>query len=75
MDIGDFTILYSESTKNVLGTGFVVSKEYKGSIMELKPVNERICTLRIRACLFNITLMCVHAPTKENEEEVKEKFY
>jgi len=75
MDTGDFTILYSGSMKSVLGTGFVVSKEYKGSIMEFKPINERICTLRIRARFFNITLICVHAPTEETEEEVKDKFY
>jgi len=75
MDTGDFTILYSGSTKSALGTGFVVSKEYKGSIMEFKPINERICTLRIRAQLFNITLICVHAPTEETEEEVKDRFY
>jgi len=59
MDRGDFTILYSGSMKSTLGTGFVVSKGYKGSIMEFKPINERICTLRIRARLFNITLICV----------------
>ena len=61
--------------KSTLGTGFVVSKEYKGSIMEFKPINERISTLRIRVRLFNITLICVHAPTEETKEEVKERFY
>jgi len=75
MDTGDFTILYSGSMKSTLGTGFVVSKEYKGSIMEFKPINERICTLRIRARLFNIALICVHAPTEETKEEVKDRFY
>jgi len=52
-----------------------VSKEYKGAILEFKPINERICTLRIRARLFNITLICVHAPTEETGEEVKDRFY
>ena len=75
MDTGDFKILYSGSMKSTLGTGFVVSKEYKGSIMESKPINERICTLRIRARLFNVTLICVHAPKEETGEEVKDRFY
>jgi len=75
MDTGDFTILYSGSTKSALGTGFIVSKEYKGSIMEFKPINERICILRIRARLFNITLICVRTPTEETKEEVKDRFY
>ena len=61
--------------KSTLGTGFVVSKEYKGSIMEFKPINERIRTLRIRVPLFNITLICVQAPTEGTEEEVKDRFY
>jgi len=30
MNTGDFTNLYSGSMKSTLGTGFVVSKEYKG---------------------------------------------
>lgn len=75
MDTGDFTFLYSGSTKSALGTGFIVSKEYKGSIVEFKPITERICTLRIRARLFNITLICVHAPAEETEDEVKDRFY
>ena len=74
MDTGDFTILYSGSMKSALGTGFVVRKEYKGSIMEFRPINEKICTLRIRARLFNITLICVHASTEETEEEVVTDF-
>jgi len=74
MDTGDFTILYSGSTKSALGTGFVVSKEYKRSIMEFKTINESICTLRIRARIFNITLICVQTPTEETEEEVKDRF-
>ena len=58
-----------------LGTGLVVSREYKGSVVEFKPINERIFTLRIRARLFNITLICVHAPAEETEDEVKDRFY
>ena len=61
--------------KSTLGTGFVVSKEYKGSITEFKPINERICTLRIRARPFNLTLIFVRASTEETEEEVKDRFY
>jgi len=74
METGNFTNLYSGSTKSALDTGFVVSKEYKGSIMEFRPINEKICTLRIRARLFNITLICVHASTEETEEEVVTDF-
>ena len=59
MEREDFTILCSGIMKSALGTDFVVSREYNGSIMEFKPINERICTLRIRARLFNITLVCV----------------
>ena len=48
MDTGDFTILYSGSMKSALGTGFVVRKEYKGSIMEFKPINERVAIQKFK---------------------------
>ena len=67
MDTGEFTILYSGSMKSILGTGFVVSKLYKGLIMEFKPINERICTIIFRARLFNITSVCVQYSTDRGD--------
>ncbi|PNF14265.1 hypothetical protein B7P43_G07086 [Cryptotermes secundus] len=57
------------------GVAFVIEREFKSAIIDFKPISERICTLRIRTKFFNMTLMNVHAPTEEKEEEVKDYFY
>jgi hypothetical protein len=51
-------------------TGFVVHRDYKGSVLGFQPVNERVCTLIVKARFFNICFICVHAPTEETEEEI-----
>ncbi|XP_039291972.1 craniofacial development protein 2-like [Nilaparvata lugens] len=43
--------------------------------MDFNAVNERICVIRIREKFFNITLISVHAPTNEADENDKDAFY
>ncbi|PNF31855.1 hypothetical protein B7P43_G08920 [Cryptotermes secundus] len=77
MDLKKHTICYSgkaEGNKE-FGVAFVIEREFKSAIIDFKPISERICTLRIRTKFFNMTLMNVHAPTEEKEEEVKDYFY
>jgi hypothetical protein len=50
-------------------------EDLKGVVMGFQPVNERMCTLRIRARFFNITFICIQAPTEEADDEDKESFY
>lgn len=57
------------------GTGFAVSKRLRGSVIGFKAVDERMCVLRIKGVIFNISLICAHAPTEDKEEEMKEQFY
>jgi len=52
----------------------VVRKEVEKNIMSFTPINERICTLRLKGKFHNITLINVYAPTEEKIEE-KDKFY
>jgi hypothetical protein len=58
MDSKDYTIFYNGNINNTFGTGFVVREDLKGVVMGFQPVNERMCTLRIRAHFFNITFIC-----------------
>ena len=65
--------MYSGIVNSALGTGFVVSRECNGSIMEFKPINERIWTVRIRARLFNITLVCVQCMHRQKGPEKRQR--
>jgi hypothetical protein len=71
-----YSLYYSCSQQNTgqFGTGLMIKKETEKNIMSFTPINERICTLRVKEKFHNITLINVHAPTKENIEE-KDKFY
>jgi endonuclease/exonuclease/phosphatase family metal-dependent hydrolase len=57
------------------GVAFVVEKNMKQNVLDFKAVDERICVLRIKTRFQNMSLINVHAPTEEKEEEEKEAFY
>jgi exonuclease III len=70
------TICCSDSSdKSIFGTGFLVHKKLKSSIMDFIPVDERTCCLRLRGKFFNTTLICINAPTEEEEDTEKNSFY
>lgn len=58
-----------------LGCGFVVGTRLRHMVIDWTPVNERLCTIRIKAKFFNISLICAHAPIEDAEEAVKDAFY
>jgi hypothetical protein len=43
--------------------------------MGFAPVDERICCLRVRGKFFSTTLICTHAPPKEEDETEKKSLY
>lgn len=74
----EYTFYYSGndgSKRREFGTGFVVFGKARDSVIDFNPINERICTLRVRTKFFNLTLINVHAPTEEKTDEVKDLFY
>lgn len=72
----DYVIFYSGSNeKHAFGTAFIVPLRLKDIVMEFQPINERLCKLRMRGKKYNVTLINVHAPTEEKDEEEKEIFY
>jgi exonuclease III len=66
LDSGEYRVFYSRNENNTFGTGFVVHRDYKGSVLGFQPINERICTLRVKAHFFNICFI-VH---KKNEKTI-----
>lgn len=68
--------MYSgNNTSMVNGTGFLVNNRYKTMVKDFRPIDDRMCTLRMKGRFFNITFMCVYAPTEEADEETKDAFY
>jgi hypothetical protein len=43
--------------------------------MGFEPINERICKLRLKGKYYNITIINIHTPTEEKDEDTKERFY
>ena len=73
---GNYTVCYSGSDdRNNFGTGFLIHKKIKHNILDFAPINERICRLRMRGRFFNTSIICIHAPTEEKDESVKNTFY
>lgn len=72
----EYDIYYSGHPKHhVLGVGFLVSQKLKPTIIGFNAINERLCTLRVRGKFRNISLINVHGPTEESEEDEKDSYY
>lgn len=70
-----FTIFSSGGTKGSFGTGFIVDTMWAKHVIDWKPINERICVLRVRGKFFNYSMINVHAPHNERPEDEKDSFY
>jgi hypothetical protein len=44
-------------------------------VKNFTPINERLCVIRIKDRFFNYSLINIHAPTNDSEEEAKDQFY
>jgi hypothetical protein len=44
-------------------------------VINFTPINERLCVIRIKGRFFNYSLINIHAPTNDSEEEAKDQFY
>ncbi|KAI8439007.1 hypothetical protein MSG28_011306 [Choristoneura fumiferana] len=74
--IEDHTLLYSgQASKHEHGVGILLSKKASGSLLEWKPVSERIITARFRSRVRNVTIVQCYAPTNAADLDVKEVFY
>ncbi|XP_073965211.1 uncharacterized protein [Choristoneura fumiferana] len=72
--IEDHTLLYSgQASKHEHGVGILLSKKASGSLLEWKPVSERIITARFRSRVRNVTIVQCYAPTNAADLDVKER--
>jgi hypothetical protein len=53
----------------------MIHKRVKDHMLNFEPVDECIYYLRLKGKFFNITLICVHDPTEDNDNILKSSFY
>ena len=69
-------IFYSCSpVRHVLGVGFYFSARFLPNIPRFEPVNDRLCWIRVCEKFINYSIINVHAPTKDKDDEENDKFY
>ena len=71
------TVIYSgpENQTGQYGTGFIISRKIKESILKWEPFNYGLCRIRIRGKFRNLTIISAYAPTEGKGEEEKVNFY
>jgi hypothetical protein len=57
------------------GTADVVDSKFNHMVKNFTPFNERLFIIRIKSRFFNYSLVNIHAPTNDSEEEAKDQFY
>jgi exonuclease III len=69
--------IYTSSLANnyEFGTAFLVDFKFNHMVKNFKPINVRLCVIKIRCRFFNYSLINIHAPTNDSEEEAKDQFY
>jgi hypothetical protein len=70
-----FTVFSSGGSKGSFGTGFIVDPKWAKHVVDWRPINERICVLRVKGKFFNYSIVNVHAPHNERPEDEKDAFY
>ena len=72
-----YSIYYGRNlnTTGRAGTEFIIHKSTMNKILGFEPISDRICKLRVKGKLYNITPINIYALTEDNEEDIKEQFY
>ena len=71
------TVIYSgrEDDLHYEGVAIILKKGVERSMLEWKPVNNRLMTVRLKGKHVNITVIQCYAPTNESDDMDKEEFY
>jgi len=67
MDMKSHTLFYSgkEGGTREFGVAFVVERNMKRNVLDFKAADERMCVLRIKTKLQNLSLINAHGLTEE----------
>lgn len=57
------------------GVGLLLSQKARKSLMEWKPLNDRVMMARFHSNIRNVTIFQCYAPTEGSVQEAKEEFY
>ena len=69
-------VYFSEKEgKHKYGVGFLVHKEVVGAVLGCRPVFSRLISIRLRAAIFNITIIQVYAQTCGHNDCEVDHFY
>jgi exonuclease III len=72
----DYNIYTSSLANNhEFGTAFLVDLKFNHMVINFTPINKRLCVIKIRCRFFKYSLINIHAPTNDSEEEAKDHFY
>lgn len=65
-DRESYTIFrYGTEDKHEFGVAFIVDQKIKCNILDIKPINERICIIRKNTKFFILFIINVHAEIKD----------
>ena len=53
------------------GVAVIVTRKVENTLLEWKPVNDRLMKVRFNSKFAKLTLIACYAPTEETEEELK----
>lgn len=73
----NYTLFFSGNAEKSghAGTGFMISKDTRKLLLGFTPVNERLCSLRLKGKFNNVSIISAYAPTENADEDDKEHFY
>ena len=71
------TILYSGQSDNKHrgGVAIIVTRKVEKTLLEWKPINNRLLKARFNSKFAKLTVIACYAPTEDAEEEIKDEFY
>ena len=71
------TILYSGRSDNQHrgGVAIIVTRKVEKTLLEWKPINDRLLKARFNSKFAKLTVIACYAPTEDAEEEIKDEFY